>query len=155
MKLNNFIGLVTALFFVISMFLYFILNTSYHNSIQAKYYYVLEDYENAYAYADLAYKQERYNLMAYTVRQQSLLALEILKYINQAKDYYEKIDALSLKVELTIADRSRMMIYARIVIGQYDDLTWTILTDKELIKEAKHLRDEFDKLLQELSKDIL
>ncbi len=155
MKLNNFIGLVIALFFIISMFLYFILNTSYHNSIQAKYYYVLGDYENAYTYADLAYKQERYNLMAYTVREQSARALKLVKYIDQAKDYYEKINALSVLSSITIADRTRMIIYAKIVVEKYDDLTWTILTDKELIKEAKQLRDEFDKLLQELSKDIL
>ena len=155
MKLNNFIGLIIALFFTISMFLYFILNTSYHNSIQAKYYYVLSDYENAYAYADLAYKQERYNLMAYTVREQSSRALKLVKYIKQAKDYYEKINVISIKPVLTIADKSRMRIYSRIVVEGYDDLTWTIITDENLIKEAKRLRDEFDKLLQELSKDIL
>ena len=155
MKLNDFLGLIVALFFVISMFLYFILNTSYHNSIQAKYYYVLGDYENAYNYADLAYKQERYNLMAYTVREQSVRALELIKYINQAKAYYEKINSISVKAILSIADRSRMIIYARIIVGEYDDLTWTILTDKDLVKEAKRLRDEFDKLLQELSKDAL
>ena len=146
---------MVALFFIISMFLYFVLNTSYHNSIQAKYYYVLGDYENAYTYADLAYKQERYNLMAYTVREQSARALKLVKYINQAKDYYEKINALSVLATITVADRARMMIYAKIVVGQYDDLTWTMLTDKELVKEAKKLRDEFDKLLQELSKDVL
>jgi len=154
-KLNDFIGLIVALFFVIAMFLYFILNTSYHNSIQAKYYYVLGDYENAYSYADLAYKQESYNLMAYTVRQQSVRALELVKYIKQAKIYYEKINFLSIKPALSIADRSRMRIYARIVVEGYDDLTWTILTDKNLVKEAKRLRDEFDILLQELSRDTL
>jgi membrane-associated protease RseP (regulator of RpoE activity) len=51
--------------------------------------------------------------------------------------------------------RSRMRIYARIVVDGYDDLTWTILTDKNLVKEAKRLRDEFDILLQELSRDTL
>ena len=47
MKTDNFFGLITALFFIIAMFLYFILNSSYHKSIQAKYYYVMGDYQNA------------------------------------------------------------------------------------------------------------
>lgn len=153
MKTDNFFGLITALFFIIAMFLYFILNSSYHKSIQAKYYYVMGDYHNAYKYADEAYKQESYNLMAYTIKQQSSISIDILKYTNQAEKYFQKIDELSSQSFLSITDKRRMLVYARIVVEGYDELVWTALTDKDLIKKAGKLRDEFDKLLQELLND--
>ena len=153
MKINDFFGLIIALFFVVSMFLYFILNSSYHKSIQAKYYFVLGDYENAYLYANSAYEQENYNLMAYTIKQQSSISLGILKYINQAKEYFNKINEISLQQYLSITDKKRMKVYARIVVEGYDTLNYTALTDKDLLKEALKLRNEFDKLLQELSQD--
>lgn len=155
MKTNNFFGLITALFFIISMFLYFILSGSYHKSIQAKYYYIMGDYQNAYSYANLAYEQENYNVMAYTIRQQSSIAIDILKYTNQAEKYFKQIDELSSQTFLSITDKKRMLIYARIVVEGYDELIWTALTDKDLIKKATKLRDEFDKLLQELLSENL
>ena len=93
--------------------------------------------------------------MAYTIKQQSAIAIDILKYTNQAEKYFHHIDELSSQSFLSITDKRRMLVYARIVVEGYDELVWTALTDKDLIKKAGKLRDEFDKLLQELLNDTL
>jgi len=150
---NNFFGLIIALFFIVVMFLYFVLNSSYHLSIQAKYYYMNGDYENAYLYADKAWSQEKYNLMAFSVRQQSLISMEITEYIKQAKEYFKKIDTISRQKYLNDVDKVRIKVYADIIVESYDDLFWTRLTNKELLEEALLLKGEFSKLLKNLEED--
>jgi hypothetical protein len=130
--------------------LVFILSTSYRLSIQAKYYYIIDDYKQAYSLASQAYKQSTYNMMAFTIRQQSLVILELKDVISQAKEYYKKIQSLVSKNILSNSDRIRIKFLCQIIIDKFDSLNFPLLDKSFLYDEAKQYRDEFVKILESI-----
>ena len=61
----------------------FFSSSSYQNSFQARMYYFLEDFEQAYALAKRAYDEDAYNKMASTILTQSDITLQYEAYIRR------------------------------------------------------------------------
>ncbi len=140
---------IGTLFF---MAVYFIVNPSYQKSIQAKYYYETAEYKEAYSLASEAFSMDVYNRMASTIMAQSKTSILYVDYINQAKEYMLEINKIAMKDEISTADRARMKIMSEIVVQSYVKLAPSVLTNKMLVKNAAKHHDEFEKLLEKVTR---
>lgn len=129
---------------------YFILNSSYKDSIQARVYYVLGNYESAYDLASTAYESDNYNKMAFTVMVQSKIAKNYTNYIDQGNIYLAKIDAISSKEVYSTQDKLRVKMMCEIMIESFESLSPTKLTDKDLQEKSALMQAKFKQLYEEL-----
>lgn len=129
---------------------YFSTNPSYQNSLQARIYYFLGNYENAYNLAKEAYEDDQYNKMAFTVMTQSKIAKNYESYIKQGNEFFARIDAISAKEEYTKADKNRVKMMCEIMTESYKQLVPTTLTDDLLQENAKKMYMKFTQLYEEL-----
>lgn len=129
---------------------FFSSNTSYQNSIQARIYYFLGNYENAYELAKKAYEQDSYNKMANTVMTQSKIAKEYEAYIKQGNEYFVRIDEISSKQNYTEADKVRVKLMCEVMIESFEDLVPSTLTDKSLQLSSQKMQKKFIQLYEEL-----
>ena len=134
-----------------ALFISFVtLSPSYKNALKAKFYYETGDYETAYKLSKSAYNKDIYNKLAHTVMVQSEISQKYAIYIARSNDYLEKIQKISKsgKVSKVNLDKIRMM--CDIAVSDYDLLKPSNLTDPDLQKEAKMIRDKFLTLQKEL-----
>ena len=134
-----------------ALFISFVtLSPSYKNALKAKFYYETGDYETAYKLSSSAYHKDVYNKLAHTVMVQSEISQKYALYIARSNDYLEKIQKISKsgKVSKVNLDKIRMM--CDIAVSDYDLLKPSNLTDPDLQKEAKMIRDKFLTLQKEL-----
>jgi hypothetical protein len=129
---------------------FFSSNSSYQNSIQARVYYFLGNYESAYELSKKAYEQDSYNKMANTVMTQSKIAKEYEAYIKQGNVYFKKIDDISLQVKYTEADKVRVKMMCEIMIESYSELVPSTLTDESLQNSSLKMQKKFVQLYEEL-----
>ena len=129
---------------------FFSSNSSYQNSIQARIYYFLGNYENAYDLAKKAYEQDSYNKMANTVMTQSKIAKEYEAYIQQGNEYLVRIDEISSKKNYTEADKVRVKMMCEIMIDSHDELSPSTLTDESLQESSQKMQKKFIQLHEEL-----
>ena len=134
-----------------ALFISFVtLSPSYKNALKAKFYYEMGDYETVYKLSKSAYHKDIYNKLAHTVMVQSEISQKYALYIARSNDYLEKIQKISKsgKVSKVNLDKIRMM--CDIAVSDYDLLKPSNLTDPDLQKEAKMIRDKFLTLQKEL-----
>ena len=131
---------------------YFLVNPSYQKSIQAKYYYEMGEYNEAYALANEAFSLDVYNRMASTVMAQSKNSLRYVKYIDMAKEYMLKINEIAKHESITDADKAKIKIMSEIVIDSYIKLAPSVITDTELVKEAASYNKNFEQLLEKVNR---
>ncbi len=145
------IKLLVFVFIIFGLSAYFFIsNPSYQNSIQARVYYFLGNYDSAYELAKKAYEQDSYNKMANTVMTQSKIAKKYEIYIKQGNEYLKKIDSISAKKEYSEADKFRVKMMSEIMIEGYKDLKPSTLTDESLIENSKKMQKKFIQLYKEL-----
>ena len=137
--------LILSVFFVIVMAVV-LLNPSYEKSIEAKYYYSVGDYQEAYTLSKEAFGLDPYNRMASTIMTQAQTALVFVDYIEQAKTYMNEIQAMADQKEISAAHRAKIKMMCEIMMDSYVKMSATVLTDKTLIEEASHYYQEFVKL---------
>ena len=148
--LSKVVLVISAIIFLLLIGFYFITNSSYQDSFEARFYYFIGNYEKAYDFAKKAYDKDSYNKMAFTVLSQSKTAMEYVDYIKTGNKYFDKIDKISSKKEYSDADKVRIKLMCEIMMGNYKKLVPTKLTDKELISDAKKMNDKFKQLYEEL-----
>ena len=134
------------------MGLYFLVNPSYQKSLEAKYYYEVGEYEEAYALASEAFSLDVYNRMASTVMAQSKTSLKYVEYIKQAKKYLKEINELAQGDTISDAARSKIKMMSEIMVDSYIKLAPSIITDKELVAHAAKYHDDFEKLLEKVTR---
>ena len=143
---------ITAFVFVIIMVIYFLSYPSYEKSLEAKYYYEMGEYKKAYKSANEAFSLDLYNRMASTVMAQSKTALKYVQYIDMAKKYMLTINEIANKATISDADRAKMRMMSEIVVDSYAKLAPSVMTNKSLVNEAKKYHDNFEKLLEKVSR---
>ena len=136
-----------ALLFIASMVLYFTLNPSYEKSLEAKFYFEMGDYKEAYSLAKEAFERDRYNKMAATIMTQSQYALKYVLYIEDAKRYIKEIETLTSD-QIDDTKRAKVRMIASIMVESYQKLAPSVAIEKELIEEAKAYYEKFQTLLQ-------
>ena len=129
---------------------FFSSNLSYQNSIQARVYYFLGNYNSAYGLAKKAYEQDKYNKMANTVMTQSKIAKEYESYIEEGNRYLKKIDEISSKKDYNEADKTRVKMMCEIMIESYKNLSPSTMTEESLLKKSQKMQKKFIQLYEEL-----
>ncbi|MDH5465604.1 MAG: hypothetical protein OEW60_08210 [Thiovulaceae bacterium] len=133
---------------------YFLVSSSYQNSVKAKMHYMLGEYKLAYKLAKQAHEQDRYNRMAATVMAHSTLALEYIDFIDTAKEYKRKITMITKKAHIERPDRLRMKFMAEIIMERYPKLTRSGLIDQSLMDEAKSIYETFKQVHENVIKSL-
>jgi tetratricopeptide (TPR) repeat protein len=141
-----------ALFILLSMAVYFLVNPSYEKSLRAKYYYEIGDYRESYTLAKEAFDIDLYNRMASTIMTQSQISLKYVGYIEDAKKYMKEIDTIALHKNLTDADRAKIKMICHIMLGSYVKLAPSVITNETLVAEAQEQYKKFEKLFEKVNK---
>ena len=140
-----------ALCLILFMAGYFLLNPSYEKSIEAKYYYEIGEYKEAYKLANEAFSMDVYNRMAATIMAQSKTSLKYVDYINQAKEYLSQINEIATHDSISNAERAKMKLMSEIMVDSYVKLAPSVITDEKLVKEARKYHDDFEILLEKVT----
>jgi tRNA U34 5-carboxymethylaminomethyl modifying enzyme MnmG/GidA len=138
--------------FVLFMWIYFLINPSYEKSLEAKYYYEIGDYKEAYRLANEAFSIDVYNRMASTIMAQSKTSLKYVDYITLAKKYMKEINTIASHEVITNADRAKIKMMSEIMVDSYQKLAPSIITDSDLVDEAQNYHDNFEKLLEKVNR---
>lgn len=152
--------LIFPLIFLTAAVLYFAFNPSYERSIQAKFYYTLGDYPEAYRLAKDAFEIDPYNRMAATVMTQSQTALKFVDYIRQAKTYSEQIAVIAAGTAISDADKAKMKLMCEVMMDAYVKISpierdgRSVVLDKELVDEAGEYYRQFTALHEKVSKAL-
>jgi len=128
--------LILFFIFLFGIFLYYFMNESYRLSIEAKAYYEFGNYLKAKNLAKQAYKENKYNNMAFTILTQSNIALTWQNYIKNSNQYLLDIDSIANKDKITQKDKIRVKLMLEIIIGEYKNLPKSKLLNKELKLKA-------------------
>lgn len=141
-------SLLTLMF----MGLYFFFNPSYQKSLQAKYYYELGEYDEAYSHAKEAFGLDLYNRMAATIMAQSKTSLKYVNYINDAKKYMNQINDIVNQDDIKDSDKAKIRLICEIMISSYIKLAPSVITDKELVENAAYYYAGFEQLLEKVDR---
>ncbi|WP_457748790.1 hypothetical protein [Sulfurimonas sp.] len=141
-----------AVLFLAVMGIYFLLNPSYEKSIEAKYYYEIGDYDEAYKLANEAFSLDLYNRMASTIMAQSKTSMKYKKYIDQGKEYMAEINKIAAKESISDADRAKIKLMSEIMVDSYKKLAPSVITNSELVREAAKYYNDFEKLLEKVNR---
>ncbi len=148
--LSKIILVAVSILFLLASGFYFLTNSSYQDSFEARFFYLIGNYEKAYEFAKKAYSSDPYNKMAFTVLTQSKIASQYVQYIKTGNEYFDRINQISSKKEYSDADKARIKLMCEIMLGDYKKLVPTKLTNSDLIENAKKLDDKFRQLYKEL-----
>lgn len=143
-----FLSLATIAF----MALYFFFNPSYQKSLQAKYYFEVGEYDEAYSNAKEAFGLDSYNRMAATIMAQSLTSLKYVEYIQEAKDYMKQINEIVNKESIEDSDKAKIRTICKIMKSSYIKLAPSVVTDKELVENAAYYHAGFEQLLEKVDR---
>ncbi|MBU0721832.1 hypothetical protein KJ877_10850 [bacterium] len=143
---------VIALFLLLVMGAFFLANPSYEKSLRAKYYYETGDYKEALVLAKEAFSIDVYNRMASTVMAQSITSLKYVDYIEMAKKYMKDINSIAAHDVISDADKAKIRLICGIMLDSYIKLAPSVITDKNLVKDAAQYHDGFEKLLEKVDR---
>jgi tetratricopeptide (TPR) repeat protein len=150
MRFNS-VWLIVSSVIILAMVLYFSLNPSYQQSLEAKYYFTVGDYEKAQIAATEAFTLNSYNKMAATIMTQSQVAVKFVKYNTQAKEYTQRIAKLAAADSISEADRAKIRTMCVIMIDEYIKISPSVVIDKALVNEAKQYYEKFLKLHEKVT----
>jgi len=142
---------IFAMMMLTIMSIYFYINPSYQKSVEAKYYYEIGEYKEAYSLAKEAFGLDLYNRMAATVMAQSTTSLKYVKYIDEAKGYIQDIGEIAEHESISDADKAKIRLVCEIMLASYVKLAPSIITDDELVQEAARYYAKFEKLLEKVN----
>ena len=121
-------------------------------SIEAKYYYEIGNYKKAYNLAKKAYILNPYNRMAFTIKTQSKIAQSWQNFIDDFDKFFDKIQEIANKENITKKDKLRIKIMLEILISEYKTLKPSLLIPEKLKKEAtekyKKARELYERLFK-------
>jgi len=121
-------------------------------SLEAKYYYEIGNYKKAYELAKKAYILNPYNRMAFTIKTQSQIAQNWQNFIDDFDKFFDKIQEIANKENITKKDRLRIKIMLEILISEYKTLKPSLLIPQKLKKEAKEKYQKARELYERLFK---
>ena len=137
--------------FIVTMVLYFSVNPSYEKSLQAKFYYEIGEYKDAYTLSKEAFGLDVYNRMASTIMTQSQTSLKFVNYIDDAKKYIAQINEMANKEYLEDSDKAKIKTISAIMILRYKKLAPSVITDKKLVEDTKNYYLKFEKLIEKVN----
>ena len=141
--------MILTFFFTIG---YFTFNPSYRLSVEAKYFFEIANYQKAYKLASKAYNLNPYNRMAFSLKTQSKIAIQWQHFINDADNYFKRIEKIADKNNITDKDKIRIKIMLEILINEYKTLKPSLLLPEDLKETAQKKYIKAKKLYEQLFK---
>ncbi len=90
--------------------------------------------------------------MAFTIKMQSKIANEWKNFISDANNFFDKIQKIANKKNITDKDKKRIKLMLEILLEEYKGLKPSILLPKELKQKAKEkylkARELYEKLFR-------
>ncbi|MDF1874995.1 hypothetical protein JHD48_04525 [Sulfurimonas sp. SAG-AH-194-I05] len=151
---SKFTIVAVAMFLILTMFIYFLINPSYEKSIKAKYYFEMGHYDKALVLAREAFSVDVYNRMASTVMSQSVISLKYVNYNAMAKKYMKEINSIARHEYITDGDKAKIRLMCEIMTGSYVKLAPSVITDKNLVRKSASYFQKFEKLLVKVNRKI-
>ncbi|WP_300363202.1 hypothetical protein [Hydrogenimonas sp.] len=127
-------------------------NPSYQKAFEAKWYYFMGEYDEAYQLAKEAYELDRYNRMALTVMTQTEVAERYLDYIREGTAFLNKIEEIANRSPIGEADRIRVKMMCEVMMDRFEKMDATPLADDELVERARNIYNKFKSLYTSLFK---
>ena len=143
---------IVITFTILATLFFFGFSDSYKYSLEAKVKYTMGNYKEAMRLAQKAYELDPYNKMSFSILTQSKISIKFLDYIEDAKGYLKKIDAISNKKGLSEKDRIKIKMICEVMIGRYKKLAPTVLTPSKLIEKSKKYYLEFKNIYDNLDR---
>ncbi len=140
-----------AFFTLVVMVVFFMVNPSYEKSLEAKFYYEIGDYKEAYTLSKEAFGLDVYNRMASTIMTQSQTSLKFVEYVEDAKKYIAQINEMAKKDILEDSDKAKIKTITQIMLMRYKKLAPSVITDKKLVEDTKNYYLKFEKLLEKIN----
>lgn len=128
-----------------------VFNPSYQKSFEAKVWYAMGKYEEAYSYSKEAFEMDGYNRMASTIMAQSQTALKFVRYNKDADTYKRAIHTIADQPNISGSDRAKIRMMTSIMVDSYKKIAPTVVTDAALVEEAQNNYKQFKKLHDELA----
>jgi len=141
-----------AVFLLLVMGIYFLVNTSYQKSLQAKYYFETGDYKEALILAKESFSLDLYNRMASTIMAQSITSLKYVSYVEDGVKYMKEINEIATHDIISDADKAKIRLICEIMKSAYIKLAPSVVTDEELVQEAAKYNDRFEKLFEKVNR---
>jgi HEPN domain-containing protein len=135
-------------------FFYFEFNPSYRLSVEARFYFALSDYEEAYKLADESLKIREYNTMAFHIKTRSQIALNVINFNLEADKFESDIRKIVTERSLTRGDKLKIKMISDIIISKYKNLSLDLVDDIELIEKAKRHFHNFEKINGDVLKSL-
>ena len=133
------------------IYLYFYFNPSYKLSTEAKIYYSMGEYQIAFDLSQEALKLREYNTMAFHIKTRSELTLQMVKFIQEADEFQNKIIEIFKKGYPSKENLARIKMMTEIIISKYNNLTIKLIEDEELKHQALTRLKRFKKLNKEIT----
>jgi len=144
---------VLLLFF--GIYIYFSFQPSYEKSLEAKFYFAIGNYKEAYDLSNEALQLEAYNNMAFSIKTQSKLALEFVEYNTEAEKYLSQVEKIiQLHDVIPNNDRIRIKMISEIMIDKYSRLSFALVRDDDLKDKTDVYYLQFQKLYEEIKDSI-
>jgi len=150
MKMYKIIFNTVLVAVILAAIFFFGFTDSYKTSIKAKVKYISGDYKEARELAKDAFDQDPYNRMAISVLAQSKISAEFVDYIKDGEKYLDKIKVLTKKDDFSNADKTKIKMMCEVMLGRYDKLSSTVMTDSDLKKVSKEKYQQFKSIHEEL-----
>ncbi|BDY12707.1 hypothetical protein [Hydrogenimonas cancrithermarum] len=150
MQSSRMVYALLALLLLAGMAIFAWTNPSYEKAFEAKWHYLMGEYDEAYTLAKEAYELDRYNRMAFTVMTQTEVAKRFIDYIREGEAYLRQIETIADHPPISDADRMRIKLMCEVMMERYEKLAPTKLTEKELVERARDMYEKFQNLYRSL-----
>ena len=147
---SRLLSLMLALLLLGGMAIFAWTNPSYQKAFEAKWHYFMGEYDEAYRLAKEAYELDPYNRMALTVMTRTETAERYMDYIREGLEYLHRIESIADRPPIDEADRVRIKMMCEVMMGRYERLARTPLSDEELVERARRIYEKFSALYRSL-----
>lgn len=148
------VGSLVALIILSIMGFYFLLSSSYQSAIEARFHYMLNDFNLSKELAKKSLEQDRYNRMAMTILAKIDISLEFQEYIRDSKEYFDKINSIINKDSITKADKIKVKMICEIMIEKFEKLKQNREINEDLEQNAKYFYIKFFKIHTDIVNSI-
>ena len=144
---------IVILFVVLVAIYLFGFTESYKTSLKAKWKYFEGEYKEANRLAKEAFDLDPYNRMAIGVLAQSKISVAFVEYIEDAKRYLREIEQMSKRADFSKAQKTKIKMMCEVMIGRYQKLNPTVMTESDLKEEATRYYKRFQKIYDRFFSD--
>ncbi|MDR1911194.1 MAG: hypothetical protein LBQ52_02460 [Helicobacteraceae bacterium] len=147
----NLAAIGAACFVALCLFCYYLFSPSHAAAREARALYDRGQFDEALEKANAVYAQNPYNVLAYSVVEQSKKAVRWRKFISDCEGYSRRVRLIEAQKEIDPADMILMRMMLETAFHDYERLgEASVMWDQNLVKEADEYYQEFAAIYKKL-----